>query len=302
MVRLAYNLSQEHEDSSWRQYVFNLKKLKILYRKAQKIKHSSSKDPKKQKERQKLVVEAYEQYLEFALRLISKTESTLSLDSIKDLKDSFTVLQTRRFLLHAIRQADQIHRRVIKGEVIAHEEKVFSIFQEHTEWINKGKAGGVIELGLKVCVIEDQHGFLLHHHVMQKENDKDIAVSMVTDAQVNFPKLKTCSFDKGFHSPDNQKNLRNILNFVVLPKKGRCNKEEYEHENSEDFKSLRKQHSAVESAINALNVHGLKKCPDNGIYGFERYIAVGILARNIQKIGAELRKQEIARLQKKKAA
>ena len=44
----------------------------------------------------------------------------------------------------------------------------FSIFEPHTEWVNKGKAGMPVELGLKVCVVEDQHRFILHHHVMVK--------------------------------------------------------------------------------------------------------------------------------------
>ncbi len=41
---------------------------------------------------------------------------------------------------HAERQIDQIRRRVIGGERIPHDEKVFSIFEEHTQWIRKGKA------------------------------------------------------------------------------------------------------------------------------------------------------------------
>ena len=50
------------------------------------------------------------------------------------------------FITHAERQIDQIHRRVILGEKIPHGEKVFSIFEEHTEWISKGKAGVPVEL------------------------------------------------------------------------------------------------------------------------------------------------------------
>jgi len=44
---------------------------------------------------------------------------------------------------------------------------------------------------------------------------------------------------------------------------------------------LRHQHSAVESAINALEQHGLDQCPDHGITGFKRYVALAVLARNI---------------------
>ena len=50
-------------------------------------------------------------------------------------------------------------RRVIEHEYIAHSEKVFSLFELHTEWINEGKAGVPVELGLRVCVLQDQFGF-----------------------------------------------------------------------------------------------------------------------------------------------
>ena len=58
------------------------------------------------------------------------------------------------------RQIDQIDRRVLQGQTIPHQEKVFSSFQPHTEWISKGKAGVAAELGLHVCVVEDQHRFI----------------------------------------------------------------------------------------------------------------------------------------------
>jgi IS5 family transposase len=77
----------------------------------------------------------------------------------------------------------------------------------------------------------------------------------------------------------------------VLPKKGRCNKAEQERQNSEEFKSSRRQPSAVESGINALEVHGLDRCLDHGLHGFKRYVALAVVARNIQKLGAELRKK-----------
>jgi hypothetical protein len=71
---------------------------------------------------------------------------------------------------------------------------------------------------------------------------------------------------------------------------------------AEEFQAARRQHSAVESAINALEVHGLDKCPNHGIDGFKRYVSMAVLARDIQKLGAELRKQERAVEQRKRAA
>src|SRR5690606_33918247 len=177
-------------------------------------------------------------------------------------------------------------------ETIPHSEKVFSIFQPHTEWISKGKAGVPVELGLRVAVVEDQHRFILHHQVMEKTTDDQIAVALVEHTQTRFPGVKAMSFDKGFHSPKNQADLKQRLESVILPKKGRLSAADKAHESTPEFVHLRRQHSAVESAINALGVHGLDKCPDHGIDGFKRYVGFAIVARNIQRLGAVLREQE----------
>ena len=54
-----------------------------------------------------------------------------------------------------------------------------------------------------------------------------------------------------------------------------------------------------ESAINALEVHGLDRCLDHGIVGFKKYVALAVLGRNIQQLGLKLRQQELNRQEKK---
>ncbi len=195
---------------------------------------------------------------------------------------------------------DQIERRVLEDEAIRSKEKIYSIFEPHTEWINKGKAGVLVELGVKVCIMEDQYQFILHHQVMEKMQDVDVAVSMVTETQKHFPSLNSCSFDKGFHSPANQVDLATHLDQVVLPKKGKVSSEEKTTMNAPEYKKVRRQHSAVESAINALEQHGLDRCPDHGIDGFKRYVALGVLARNLHRIGAILTEKECSKLKRKR--
>jgi transposase, IS5 family len=190
-----------------------------------------------------------------------------------------------------VRQIDQIRRRVILGERIPHEEKVFSIFEPHTEWISKGKAGVPVELGLRVCIVEDQHRFILHHRVMLKESDEDIALEMVRQTKIRFPKLRSMSFDKGYHSKENQEALKKELPLIVLPRKGRLSAVMKQEEAAEPFVYHRRKHSAVESAINALEVHGLDRCPDRGLVGFRRYVALAVLARNIHRLGAVLKEK-----------
>jgi len=58
---------------------------------------------------------------------------------------------------------------------------------------------------------------------------------------------------------------------------------------------------AVELAINALEVHGLDKCPDHDIDSFKRYVALAIVTRNIHRIGDILWQQDVARERKANA-
>jgi len=293
--------------SDWRQSKHNLKTIKKLFRKAQQLKRSTSTKPEKKKLREIQIIEAHQEYIDKVKEFLARACTTIEkidLDSlplnIELLRISAKIMDIRNYIQHAERQIDQINRRVIEGKKIPHAEKVFSIFQDHTEWISKGKAGVPVELGLKVCVLEDQYGFILQHKVMQKQTDDQVAVPMVKQTLEIFPELNSCSFDKGFHSPDNQSDLRDLLNTVVLPKKGRLSKADKEREYSVDFINKRHQHSAVESAINALEVHGLDMCPDHGIHGFERYVSMAVLARNIQQLGVKLRNMEFKKQRKKK--
>jgi hypothetical protein len=56
----------------------------------------------------------------------------------------------------------------------------------------------------------------------------------------------------------------------------------------------------VESAINALENHGLDRCLDHGIDGFKRYVSLAVLARNIQILGAKRRRNKLQRAQRPK--
>jgi hypothetical protein len=276
----------------WRQSAYNCRQVKRAHRRTQKMKRSSSRDALKQAKRQQEVVKAHRDYVALARQFICKSRQTLAAEVVNmGLAALAKALAIQTYIQHAERQMDQIERRVLHGETIPHEEKVFSIFQPHTEWISKGKAGVPVELGVKVCIVEDSDGYLLHHRVMQQQSDDQIAIDLIAETQARYPDLRVCSFDKGFHSPTNQVELAKRLDRAVLPKKGRCNKTEQEREHSEAFITSRRKHSAVEAGINALEVHGLDRCPDHGLHGFKRYVALAVVARNVQKLGAELQKK-----------
>lgn len=299
MIQLAAIISHGLGMTLWRQHDYNIRSFKKLYRIAQKLKHSTSKDEKKKTQKKQLIIEAHTNYIESAENFVRTANFTIELIASNDPACLAIIEELKTYIDHANRQIDQIRRRVIKGEKIPHNEKVFSLFESHTEWISKGKAGVPQELGLRVCILEDQYGLILHHRVMEKETDDKIAVAMVDAAKNKFPNLKGCSFDKGFYSPANKKDLKDNLTLLVLPKKGKRNKAELEEETAKDFIRSKRKHSAVESAINGLENHGLDRCPDHGIIGFKRYVSLSVLARNLQIIGHHIQPKELKRMQRK---
>ncbi len=294
LVGIVAGLCEDLNVAGWRQSAHLLRQLKKLYRQVQKAKHSTSKDPDTRAAKREDVRAAHRAYLEQAEALLAQVRQTrvhLVLCSVPD----WVLAQIDLYLSDGDRQIDQIRRRVLCGQTIPHGEKVFSIFQRHTQWVSKGKAGVPVELGLPVAVVEDQYRFILAHQVMEKTTDDQVAVPLIERARAAFPEIAAASFDKGFHSPANQTRLAELLPRVVLPKKGKLSESERARENDPEFVRLRRQHSAVESAINALEAHGLDRCPDHGIDGFKRYVGLAVLARNIQRLGVIVREQEAAR-------
>jgi hypothetical protein len=299
-IETSAHLCESEDLSDWRQSAHNIRCLKHGYRRAQQLKRSKSKDEDTRGERSEQIKQAHRDYLDLAAAFLLRARITRDkLHTLHHLPDA-ALAALDAYIAHGERQMDQIRRRVLLGERIPHAEKVFSIFEPHTEWINKGKAGVLVELGLRVAISEDQHGFILNHRVMQRETDDQVALPLVEDIAKHFPAVKSVSMDKGFHSPENQRRLAEVIDFPVVPKKGKRSAERLAHERSPRFVRLRHRHSGVESAINALEAHGLDVCPDHGIDGFKRYVALAVLGRNVHRLGAILLEQEAAQERRRK--
>ena len=182
---------------------------------------------------------------------------------------------------------DLVSRRLLKGEDIPHKEKVFSVFEPHTEWISKGKRNPSVELGHRVMITTDENNLILDYKVMIGEEDVEQPVELINRIRKNYGdnSVQSISFDRGFSSYANKMSLYPHVNELNMPKKGKKNKEETKEESTKEFVRLRKKHAAVESNINCLEHHGLNRCPDKGIDGFTRYVGIGVLAYNLHKIG-----------------
>jgi len=280
MIRILGILCSYVDITTWRlnhSYILRMKRLvNRIIRLKSKVQNKKTSE---------LVAIAYLELVEAAKLYIEKAKMTIPVLRETNLVKAEKIMEIEGYIKDAELLIDQILRRVVNDEKIPHSEKIFSIFEKHTEWISKGKAGVSQELGVRVCVVEDQYGFILHHLVMEKQTDDKVAVPFTLEAKKRFPDLDSCSYDKGFYNPENKVDLNKMLRCAILPKKGKLSSEEKKIEDSQEFQEGRRQHPAIESAINALENHGLDKCPDHGIDRFKKYTALGVLARNLQILG-----------------
>ena len=195
---------------------------------------------------------------------------------------------------------DLVERRVLRGEQIPVGEKVYSLFEPHTEWLYKGKANRRVELGHNILVASDQWGFIVEHQVIERQAGVSLSIPLADRLLSRFGRdaIGSIRFDKGFYKRENKELLNLYISEVIMPKKGRKNQAEEAEESGKTFKKLRHKHSAVESDINRLEHHGLDRCLDKGLKAFKRYCALGVVAANLHKLGNVL--QERARKQQEK--
>jgi len=249
--------------------------------------------------KQERVKEAAKIYLKKSNVLLKKIDKALPDFPIKDQTDLSLIIDMEFFMALMKKHIDLVERRIIKGEKIPHQEKLFSIFETYTEWITKGKSRPAVELGKKLAITTDQFGLIIHYRLMHNEQDRDIVIEIADSILASYS-LASWSFDKAFWREDNKELLQLVVPHVIMPKLGRRNKSEEQEETSPTFKRLKNKHSAIESSINELEHRGLDRCPDRGWEHFSRYIGLGVCAYNLKKIGRQIIKQEQQKMEKEK--
>ncbi|MSU64417.1 MAG: hypothetical protein EXS31_18845 [Pedosphaera sp.] len=144
---------------------------------------------------------------------------------------------------------DLVERRLLKEEIIPSHEKVFSLFDPDTEWIQKGKRRPDVELGHPFLIATCQHQLIHDYDVPVGELDINQSVP-VTDrllGRYGVGSIAGISFDKGFTRAADRELLSLYIPTVVMPKRGKKNTAETARESGKEFVALRQAHSAVES-------------------------------------------------------
>jgi len=230
-------------------------------------------------------------YVQSSYRLEQKIYDTIrALPPAADLVEGLQREQLDHFHTCLIRQVDLVERRLVQGQTIPHAEKLFSLFEPHTEMVKKGKLFPPIEFGHKLLITTDQHELILDYRVMDQPTEAQEAIPLADRLWARYGEgsVASLSFDKGFSREEDRQLLALYIPEVIMPKRGKRTAAETERERARRFVQLRHRHHAIESDINCLEHHGLNRCLDQGLAGFLRYVGFGVLAYNLHKIGARL--------------
>ena len=274
--------------SGWRQHKHLLRVLKEQLRAINRIAASKGRDYHKR------LQDAYRALLETADRIVARATELLdpAWFSISPGPASRALERLRTKLLDfvnmTIHACDQARRRVLAEVSVPNDEKLFSLFEPQTQLIKRGKVPQPVEFGHRVLVIEDGAGFVGHYTILPHgAEDGEVVVEHMRQLQGRLGgRIRSASFDRGFHSPENQRALTELVAQPCLPVKGHVQAARQEREATVAFRRARRRHPGIESAIGALQSgNGLERCRDRGYGGYCRYVGLGMLGRNLHVLG-----------------
>lgn len=305
IIPIAADLAAEIRQTGWRQYRHLLRRVKEHVRTISQI--SASKSPRVKA----CLPGAYKRLLDRVASILDRVKA-LKRQAENDASSTlaWSLLEQLEYWIALTEQAcDTATRRVLRKEKVPNSDKLFSLFETHTQLYRRGKAATPNQFGRLVLVFEDGAGFISHYDLLDRQaSDADVIVEQTRQVQKwHRREIKTASFDRGFYSAENAEQLKTIVDEFCLAPRHPQQYADCLANASVSFHHLRQRHPGIESAIGALQSgNGLKRCRDRGEEGFKRYLGLAILGRNIHVLGKLLiardDPQSAAAVSKRKAA
>jgi len=192
---------------------------------------------------------------------------------------------------------DQARRRVVNGEKVPADEKLYSIFEPHTDMIKRGKANKPVEFGHKIFLAESRRGLVTDYWIIDGNPNDDVHVKRSVDRhQHRFGKVPDLyAVDRGFYSPTNVElvTAAGVKTESIPQRGGKKSPERAAHEKSRRFKHAQKFRAGIAGRISVLfRGRGMKRCPWRGAERFEVFVAGAVLANNLLVIAAVLHQRQ----------
>jgi IS5 family transposase len=179
----------------------------------------------------------------------------------------------------------QAHQRVIEGVMLPADEKLYSLFEDHTELIQRGKAGKPIEFGHKILLAQTGEKFIHYYQVPRKRiEDPDLlpgALEAHEELFGQYPDI--AATDKGFYTSMEQiAALEEKIAVVSIAKKGRRTPAEERRETSAEFIEGQRFRAGCEGSISVLKrAFKLGRCLFKGFKNYAASVGLAVLCHNL---------------------
>lgn len=200
----------------------------------------------------------------------------------------------------AERVMTQTRRRVLNGEQVPVHEKIFSIFEPHTDLIKRGKARRPVEFGHKVFLAESGRGFITDYRVLDGNpvDEGHVAPSLLQHTATFGHAPALYAADRGFYTPANVDVVTAAgVRTECLPHRGGTKTaERTAHEKRRAFKRGQRFRAGIEGRISVLlRGRGMRRCPLEGRERFEVFVGAAALANNLLRIATLLPQHVVCR-------
>jgi transposase, IS5 family len=238
-----------------------------------------------------------EQVVQNAKQVVAAAKRVHKVDAITGAVIAAICQEITHFCALGVRVIDQTRRRVLQGETVPAEEKLYSIFESHTDLIKRGKALKPVEFGHKVLLAESSHGLITDYQVLDGNpvDTDQVEISLDRHQQIFGHAPDRYAADRGFHSSENVEKCKTAgVSQVSIPQRGgQKSEEQAELERSRDFKKGQKFRAGIEGRISVLfRGRGMKRCLAKGRERFEILVGAAVLANNLMRIADLLEKRK----------
>ncbi|MGO9272632.1 MAG: hypothetical protein ACLQOO_20760 [Terriglobia bacterium] len=215
----------------------------------------------------------------------------------KNLQGDLTLSSLSREIDHYCqlgeRVIDPARRRVLEGEQVPSAEKIYSIFEPHTDLIKRGKVQKPVEFGPKVFLAESAQGLITQYEVLRGNpcDEHHVVPSLERHRETFGHAPGLYGSDRGFYSEDNVKACRHQgVKTVCIPQRGgQKTPRRQAYEKSSAFKKGQRFRAGIEGRISVLfRGRGMKRCRAEGRERFELLVGAAVLANNLMRIAALL--------------
>ncbi len=236
------------------------------------------------------------QVVQNARQVVEKAKGAEGIDAVAGLVIDQLQKQITSYCDLGDRVIDQTRRRVIDGEQVPTEEKVYSIFETHTDLIKRGKARKPVEFGHKVFLAESAQGLITDYQLLEGNPADTVHVGPSLDRhQKTFHQPpEWYAGDRGFHSAENQEKCEKAgVGHIGIPQRGGTKTAERQaFERSPQFKQSQRFRVGIEGRISVLiRGRGMRRCLAKGRERFEVLVGAAVLTNNLMRI-AELLKDK----------